>query len=144
MNTVITRIIAALLPALILTYFGVNFTPYLVPLSTGFFIGALLFYLQSRTLRKRVLALTSQCVKNARMAQEIRKNLRPVWMRIGIELIIALLFCVFLHVAPIEGTLLRVLHWFAFVLITQHLIFQGRAYTAWINALNTLTDWILK
>ena len=65
-------------------------------------------------------------------------------MRIGIELIIALLFCVFLHVAPIEGTLLRVLHWFAFVLIALHLIFQARAYTAWICALNTLTDWILK
>lgn len=144
MNTVITRIIAALLPALLLTYFGVQFVPYLVPLSTGFFIGALLFYLQSRTLRKRVLTLTSQCVKNARMAQEIRENLRPVWKRIGIELTIALLFCVFLHVAPIEGTLLRVLHWFAFVLITQHLIFQARAYTAWIRALNTLTDWILK
>ena len=144
MNTVITRIIAALLPALLLTYFGVNFALYLLPLSTGFFIGALLFYLQSRTLRKRVLAITSQHVKNARMAQEIYQRLRPVWMRIGIELIIALLFCVFLHVAPIEGTLLRVLHWFAFVLITQHLIFQARAYTSWIRALNTLTDWILK
>ena len=144
MNTVITRIIAALLPALLLTYFGVKFVPYLVPLSAGVLVGALLFYLQSRTLRKRVLALTSQCVKNVRMAQEIRKNLRPVWMRIGIELIIALLVCVFLHVVPIEGTLLRVLHWFAFVLITQHLIFQARAYTSWIRALNTLTDWILK
>ena len=144
MNTVITRIIAALLPALLLTYFGVQFVPYLVPLSTGFFVGALLFYLQSRTLRKRVLTLTSQCVKNARMAQEIRKNLRPVWMRIGIELIIALLFCVVLHVAPIEGTLLRVLHWLAVVFIAQHLLFQGLAYTSWIRALNTLTDWILK
>ena len=144
MNTVITRIIAALLPALLLTYFGVNFALYLLPLSTGFFIGALLFYLQSRTLRTCVLAITSQHVKNARMAQEIRKNLRPVWMRIGSERTIARLFCVFLHVAPIEGTLLRVLHWFAFVLITQHLIFQARAYTSWIRALNTLTDWILK
>ena len=144
MNTVITRIIAALLPALLLTYFGVNFAPYLVPLSTGFFMGALLFYLQSRTLRKRVLTLTSQCVKNVRMAQEIRENLRPVWMRIGIELIIALLFCVVLHGAPIEGTLLRVLHWLAVVFIAQHLIFQARAYTAWICALNTLTDWLLK
>lgn len=63
MNTVITRIIAALLPALLLTYFGVQFVPYLVPLSTGLFIGALLFHLQSRTLRKRVLTLTSQHVK---------------------------------------------------------------------------------
>ena len=144
MNTVITRIIAALLPALLLTYFGVQFVPYLVPLSTGFFVGALLFYLQSRILRKRVLTHTSQCVKNARMAQEIRKNLRPVWMRIGIELTIALLFCVFLHVALIEGTLLRVLHWLAVVFIAQALVFQGRAYTAWICALNTLTDWILK
>lgn len=144
MNTVITRIIAALLPALLLTYFGVNFAPYLVPLSTGLFIGALLFHLQSRTLRKRVLTLASQHAKNAGKAQEIYQRLRPIWMRIWIELIIALLFCVFLHVAPIEGTLLRVLHWFAVVFIAQHLILQAREYTSWIRALNTLTDWILK
>lgn len=65
-------------------------------------------------------------------------------MRIWIELIIGLLFCVVLHVAPIEGTLLRVLHWFAVLFIVQHLIFQAREYTYWIRALNMLTDWILK
>ncbi len=144
MNTVITRIIAALLPALLLTYFGVKFIPYLVPLSTGFFIGALLFYLQSGLLVKSLLTRTAQCVKNTRMARDIRQTIRPAWKRIGIELIIALLFCVFLHVAPIEGTLLRVLHWFSVVVIAQHLIFQACSYTSWIRALNTLTDWILK
>ena len=144
MNTVITRIIAALLPALLLTYFGVKFIPYLVLLSTGFFIGALLFYLQSGLLVKSLLTRTAQCVKNTRMARDIRQTIRPAWKRIGIELIIALLFCVFLHVAPIEGTLLRVLHWFSVVVIAQHLIFQACSYTSWIRALNTLTDWILK
>ena len=54
---------------------------YLVPFSTGLFVGAQLFYLQSRMLRKRVLALISLCVKNARVARDIRKNLQLVWMR---------------------------------------------------------------
>ena len=117
---------------------------YLVPLSTGLFVGAQLFYLQSRMLRKRVLALISLCVKNARVARDIRKNLRSVWMRIEIELIITLLFCMFLHVTPIEGTLLRVLHWLAVLFVAQALGFQGHAYTVWIRALNMLTDWILK
>ena len=144
MNTVITRIIAALFPALFLTTFGVKFVPYLVPLSTGFFIGALLFYLQSRLLVNSLLTRTAQCVKNTRMARDIRQTIRPAWKRRGIELLIAMLFCVFLHVAPIEGTLLRVLHWFSVVFIAQHLIFQACSYTSWIRALNTLTDWILK